>query len=177
MHRRVRLPARQLIRPEVSMPEPAWSGVPRYLGRFTTERDPHPRAGPRVRIRLPPPASLQTLGPSRHGRLQPGPPLIGWIGFTGAFRLVLDWPAMTGTRTLRSDEPLAVELTAAPKQGEVNGLRQLLARTLGPPSDNNGFRGSTARPSSASVSPACILTPRARPARAPQRPGQTRRTP
>jgi hypothetical protein len=61
MHRRVRLPARQLgpfpIRPTVSMPEPAWSGVPRYLGRFTTERDPHPRAGPRVRIRLPPGAS------------------------------------------------------------------------------------------------------------------------
>jgi ankyrin repeat protein len=45
--------------------------------------------------------------------------------------IVLDWPAMTGTRTLRSDEPLAVELTAALKQGEVDRLRRLLAASPG----------------------------------------------
>ena len=38
---------------------------------------------------------------------------------------------MTGTRTLRSDEPLAVELTAALKQGEVDRLRRLLAANPG----------------------------------------------
>jgi ankyrin repeat protein len=38
---------------------------------------------------------------------------------------------MTGTRTLRSDEPLAVELTAALKQGEVARLRRLLAANPG----------------------------------------------
>ena len=46
-------------------------------------------------------------------------------------KLVLDWPAMTGTRTLRSNEPLAVELTAALKQGEVDRLRRLLAANPG----------------------------------------------
>ena len=38
---------------------------------------------------------------------------------------------MTGTRTLRSDEPLAVELTAALKHGEVDRLRRLLAANPG----------------------------------------------
>ena len=38
---------------------------------------------------------------------------------------------MTGIRILRSDEPLAVELTAALKQGEVHGLRRLLAGNPG----------------------------------------------
>jgi hypothetical protein len=38
---------------------------------------------------------------------------------------------MTGTRTLRSDEPLAVELTAALKQGDVDRLRRLLAANPG----------------------------------------------
>ena len=46
-------------------------------------------------------------------------------------KLVLDWPAMMGTRTLRSNEPLAVELTAALKQGEVDRLRRLLAANPG----------------------------------------------
>ena len=45
--------------------------------------------------------------------------------------LVVDWPAMTGTLTLRSDEPLAVELTAALKHGEVDRLRRLLAANPG----------------------------------------------
>ena len=44
---------------------------------------------------------------------------------------MLNWPVMTGTRTLRSDEPLAVELTAALKGGEVDRLRRLLARNPG----------------------------------------------
>jgi hypothetical protein len=43
-------------------------GQDRYLGRFTTERDPHRRVGPRVRILLPPAGSLQTLGPSSQMR-------------------------------------------------------------------------------------------------------------
>ena len=38
---------------------------------------------------------------------------------------------MTGTRTLRSDEPLAVELTAALNHGEVDRLRRLLAANPG----------------------------------------------
>ena len=38
---------------------------------------------------------------------------------------------MTGTLTLRSDEPLAVELTAALKHGEVDRLRRLLAANPG----------------------------------------------
>jgi hypothetical protein len=38
---------------------------------------------------------------------------------------------MTGTRTLRSDAPLAVELTAALEQGEVDRLRRLLAANPG----------------------------------------------
>lgn len=38
---------------------------------------------------------------------------------------------MTGTLTLRSDEPLAVEFTAALKQGEVDRLRRLLAANRG----------------------------------------------
>ena len=38
---------------------------------------------------------------------------------------------MTGTRILRSDEPLAVELTAALKQGEVDRLDRLLAANPG----------------------------------------------
>jgi ankyrin repeat protein len=38
---------------------------------------------------------------------------------------------MTGTRILRSDEPLAVELTAALKQGEVDRLDWLLAANPG----------------------------------------------
>jgi ankyrin repeat protein len=38
---------------------------------------------------------------------------------------------MTGSRTLRSDEPLAVELTAALKGGEVDRLRRLLAANPG----------------------------------------------
>ena len=43
----------------------------------------------------------------------------------------LDWRGMTGTRVLRSDEPLAVELTAALKQGEVDRLDWLLAANPG----------------------------------------------
>jgi hypothetical protein len=38
---------------------------------------------------------------------------------------------MTGTRILRSDEPLAVELTAALKLGEVDRLDRLLAANPG----------------------------------------------
>ena len=49
-----------------SMPYTVHAGTgmvakPGYLGiwvGFTTERDPHPRVGPRVRIRFPPAASL-----------------------------------------------------------------------------------------------------------------------
>jgi uncharacterized protein len=39
--------------------------------------------------------------------------------------------AVTDTRALRSDEPLAVELTAALKRGEVDQLRRLLAANPG----------------------------------------------
>jgi hypothetical protein len=45
--------------------------------------------------------------------------------------LVVDWPVMTDTRTLQSDEPLAVELTAVLKGGEVDWLRRLLAANSG----------------------------------------------
>jgi hypothetical protein len=55
------------------------------------------------------------------------------LGFyaLGSKNFGLDWSAITGTRTLRSDEPLAVELTAALKQGEVDRLRRLLAANPG----------------------------------------------
>src|SRR5580693_8327890 len=45
--------------------------------------------------------------------------------------LVLDWPVMTDNRALRSDKPLAVELTAALKGGEVDRLHRLLAANPG----------------------------------------------
>jgi hypothetical protein len=55
------------------------------------------------------------------------------LGFyaLGSKNFGLDWSAVTGTRTLRSDEPPAVELTAALKQGEVDRLRRLLAANPG----------------------------------------------
>src|SRR5712671_2872474 len=51
-------------------------GPPYEEGRFSSLRRstptfPWPREGPRVRIRLPPAASLQTLGPSREEQFEP----------------------------------------------------------------------------------------------------------
>jgi len=40
---------------------------------------------------------------------------------------ILNWPTMTNSRTLRSDDPIAVELVAALEKGEVELLRPLLA--------------------------------------------------
>lgn len=87
---------------------------------------PLPAIGPREARAAAGPHSVKTFVQERTAfRLAASGRLIGRPG------PVLEWPAMTTPRTLRNDEPLALEVAAVLKQGEVGRLCRLLAADPG----------------------------------------------